>query len=130
MQMRFGADRMIVRLQQLGRRAILDNLRDLFADETRRRCRWRPCRARGCCRHDMKVRPPRLQRASYFGAALVVAVVERAAIGHFGIDAVARLFARKAPDFGYLARNACRSSFAQQRIAGAESRNSRCAETP
>ena len=33
-----------------------------------------------------------------FRAAFVVAVIERAAVGHLGIDAVARLFARKAPD--------------------------------
>lgn len=58
----------------------------------------------------MKVRPPRCRRF-IIGATLIVTVVERAAIGHFGIDAVAGHLARKPPDLGISSpETPCRSS--------------------
>ena len=72
----------------------------------------------------MKVRPPRAQRCFVFGAALIVAVVERAAVGHLGIDAVARLLARKAPDFRIVRAERFAAPPPSAPRCGPESRNS------
>src|SRR6202790_3609556 len=53
-----------------------------------------------------------------FGAALVVAVLQRAAIGHFGVDAVARLFTRKAPDLRIFLDKRLAFFFRQHGVAG------------
>ena len=63
-----GADRMVVRLQQLCRRRILHDRADLFADEIRRRVVGRLVEPEVVV-DRMKVRPPRSQRVSYFRGA-------------------------------------------------------------
>ena len=53
-----------------------------------------------------------------FRAALVVAVVERAAVGHLGIDAVLRHLARKAPDLGIVVAKLLPLLLAERGVAG------------
>ena len=123
------ADRMIVRLQQLCGLRVLDDLRDLVADKIGGGVVGGLVEREVVVgRHEGEpaVAPARL----VFGAAFVVAIVERAPVGQFGIDAVARLFARKAPDLRISLREMPRALPPSARRCGRESRNSRCAETP
>ena len=102
---------MVVRLQQFCGLRVLDDLGDLFADEIGGGVVGRLVEREVVVdRHEGEAAavPARL----VFRAALVVAVVERAAVGHLGIDAVARLLARKAPDLRIVVRETPRRSSA------------------
>src|SRR5207302_1788563 len=88
---------MIVGLQQLRGLGVLDDLGDLVADEIGGGV------VGGLIEREIVIDRHEGEAAALPallipGAALVVAVIERAAIGQIGIDAVPRLFARKAPD--------------------------------
>ena len=90
---------MIVRLQQLCGLRVLHDLGDFFADEIRSGV------VGGLVEPEIVVdrhegQPAAVPARLIFRAALVVAVVERAAVGQLGIDAVLRHLARKAPDLG------------------------------
>src|ERR1700722_16633673 len=88
---------MVVGLQQFCRLRVLDDLGDLIPDKTGGSVIGRLVERQVVVdRHEGKAAtlPPRFVS----GAALIVAIVERAAIRQLGIDAVARLLARKAPD--------------------------------
>ena len=93
-----GADRVAVRLQQLCRGGVLDDLGDLAADEIGGGV------VGGLVEQEVVVdghehHAAMLPAGLVSGAALIVAVVERAAVGLLGVDAVARHFAREAADF-------------------------------
>ena len=84
---------MVVRLQQLCGLGILDDLGDLFADEIGGGVVRRLVEPEIVVdRHEGE--PAAVPARLVFRAALVVAVVERAAVGHLGIDAVPRLASR------------------------------------
>src|ERR1700737_5318030 len=89
---------MIFGLQEPCRLLIPDDLRDLCADEVGGGV------VGDLVEHEVVVDRHEGEAASgparlISGAALVVAVIESAAIWHLAVDAVARLFPRKAPDF-------------------------------
>ena len=113
----FGADRMSVRLQQLCGLGILDDLADLFADEIGGGIVGRLLEPEIVVdRHESE--PAAAPARLVFGAALVVAVIERAAVGHFGIDAVTRLDAGEVPDFRIFGTERLPFLFGQRGVAG------------
>ena len=94
----FRSDRVIVGLQQFCGVRIPDDLRDLLADEIGGGV------VGGLVERQIVVDRHESEAAAgpallIFGAALVVAVVKRAPVGHLGKNAVAGLLAGLAPDF-------------------------------
>ena len=108
---------MVVRLQQFCRLRVLDDLGDFFADEIGGGVVGRLVEPEIVVdRHEGE--PAAVPARLVFRAALVVAVVERAAIGHLGIDAVPRHLARKAPDLGIVVAKLLPLRFGERGIAG------------
>ena len=108
---------MVVGLQQSCGLGIPDDLRDLFADEIGGGVVGGLVDGKVVVdRHEGEAAavPARF----VFRAPFVLAVVERAAVGHLRIDAVARLLAREAPDFRIVGAKRLALLRRQRRIAG------------